>query len=128
MAIYVKGNTVEYKMNFCDLGAMFQLQHKSLTLLIYNTINKNNKCFSKLDNSQKLPTVNLCLEGMTHIISTFNVTHHLYADDIQMYLALDSRNSDSSIAELTECLTCVKKWMDGLKLKLNPENRIHHHW
>ena len=51
----------------------------------------------------------------------FNVTHHLYADNTQMYLALDHKNFDSSFAELTECLACVQKWMDVVKLKLNPE-------
>ena len=50
-----------------------------------------------------------------------NVTHHLYADDTQIYLALDHRNFDSSFAELTECLTCIQNWMAGVKLKLNPE-------
>ena len=47
----------------------------------------------------------------SHIISSFNVTHHLYANDTQIHLALDSRNFDSSIAQLTECLACIQKWM-----------------
>ena len=58
---------------------------------------------------------------VSHIIFSFNVTHHLYANDIQIYLALDSRNFDSSIVELTECIACIQNWMDGARLKLNPE-------
>ena len=56
-----------------------------------------------------------------NIIFSLNVNHHLYADDAQIYLALDHRNFDSSVFELTECLTCVQKLMDGVKMKLNPE-------
>ena len=40
---------------------------------------------------------------------------------MEIYLALDSRNFDSSIGELTECLTCVQKWMDSVKLNFNPD-------
>ena len=58
---------------------------------------------------------------LSNIISNFNVTHHLYADDTQICLPLDHRNFDSSFAELTECLTCVQNWMAGVKLKLNPK-------
>ena len=47
---------------------------------------------------------------ISDIISSFKVTHHLYADETQIYLGLDHRNLDSSFAELTECLTCVQKW------------------
>ena len=44
----------------------------------------------------------------------------MYADT-QIYLVPDHKNFDSSFAELTECLACVQKWMNGVKLKLNPE-------
>ena len=58
---------------------------------------------------------------LSQVISKFNVTHHLYADDTYIYLAVDSRNFDSSMEELTECLKSVQEWMVGVKLKLNPE-------
>ena len=49
------------------------------------------------------------------------MTHHLYADDTQIYLELDSRNFDSSITELTNCLDAVQACMGNNKLKLNPD-------
>ena len=64
---------------------------------------------------------------LSQVISKFNVTHHLYANDTQINLAVDSRNFDSSIEELTECLKSVQEWMDGVKLKLNPKKRIYHY-
>ena len=58
---------------------------------------------------------------LSQVISKFNVTHHLYTDYTQINLAVDFRNFDSSIEELTECLKSVQEWMVGVKLKLNPE-------
>ena len=49
------------------------------------------------------------------------MTHHLYADDTQIYLKLESRKFDSSITELTNCLEAVQAWMGNNKLKLNPD-------
>ena len=47
------------------------------------------------------------------------MTHHLYADDTQIYLELDSRNFD--FTELTNCLEAVHAWMGNNKLKLYPD-------
>ena len=61
--------------------------------------------------------------SINHIISNSNVTQNLYTDDTQIYLALDPKNFNSSIAKLTKCLTCGQKWMDSVKPKLNPEKK-----
>ena len=58
---------------------------------------------------------------LSHVISSFKATHHLYANDTQINLAIDSRNFDSSMAKLTEYLVSVQEWMNGVKLKLNPD-------
>ena len=55
---------------------------------------------------------------LSSVISKFKVTHHLYADDTHIYSALDSRNFDSSITELINCLKAA--WMGNNKFKLNP--------
>ena len=58
---------------------------------------------------------------LSSVTSKFNMTHHLYAGDTQIYLELDSRNFDSSITELTNCLEAIQAWMRNNKLKLNPD-------
>ena len=58
---------------------------------------------------------------LSSVICKFNVTHHLYPDDTQIYLELDSRKFDSSITELTNCLEAIQAWMGNNKFKLNPD-------
>ena len=62
-----------------------------------------------------------CPTPLSSVISKFTVTHHLYADDTQICLELDSRNFDPSSTELAKCLGAVQVWMGNNKLKLNPD-------
>ena len=58
---------------------------------------------------------------LSTIISKFNVPHHLYADDTQIYLELYSRIFNSNITELANCLEIIQMWMENVKLLLNPD-------
>lgn len=56
------------------------------------------------------------------IISGFsNVSHHLYADDTQIYIAITPDNATTAIPQLQSCLSSVQNWMNANKLKLNPD-------
>ena len=58
---------------------------------------------------------------LSHIVSKYNVTHHLYADDTQIYLKIDSQNANSNLLELAHCLDAIQSWMTNNKLKLDPD-------
>ena len=83
------------------------------------------RCFSSpLWSSPRLrpgPTpFTLFIVPLSSVISKFRVSHHLHADNTQIYLELDSINFDSSTTELANCLKAVQAWMENNKLKLNP--------
>ena len=59
---------------------------------------------------------------LSKIISAFSsLSHHLYADDTQIYLDLTPNTITSSIEQLQKCLSAVQSWMAENKLKLNPD-------
>ena len=62
----------------------------------------------------------LYITPLSAIISSFDIHHHLYADDTQIYMSLSVSNAKESLEKLHHCLMGVSAWMTGSKLKLNP--------
>ena len=55
------------------------------------------------------------------MISKHAISHHLYADDIQLYVSFASGDSAAPLNGLQSRLASVQQWMSTDKLKLNPD-------
>ena len=59
--------------------------------------------------------------SLSQVITNHNHSHHLYADDTQVYISLSQSNAQESVSTLSDCLTDILFWMESSKLKLNPD-------
>ena len=57
--------------------------------------------------------------SISQMINTHDVSHHMYADDTQVYIELSQPDTHKSISSLSDCLTDISLWMKSSKLKLN---------
>ena len=97
----------------------------------------NRKCQVVIDNFMSSTAPILCAvpQGSTlgpilfslhmlalgNLISQFNcISHHCYADDLQLYFSF-KHNDMASISNLHDCMTAIKDWMSLNFLQLNPD-------
>ena len=57
----------------------------------------------------------------TVLAKSKDISHHLYADDTQVYNSFNTSTCDSSIKNLQNSLVSAQDWMFQNKLKLNPD-------
>ena len=62
----------------------------------------------------------LYIAPLSTIISSYGLSHHLCADDTQIYISLTGDTATESIKMLQSCITGESAWMAQSKLKLNP--------
>ena len=59
---------------------------------------------------------------LSAINSSFNINHHLFADDTQISLSVS--NAKESLENLQHCLMDMSAWMTRSKLNLNPSKNF----
>ena len=59
--------------------------------------------------------------NLISVVAIYAITHHLYADDSQLYVSFSSDNSAAALTGLQSCLASVQSLMSTNKLKLNPD-------
>ena len=59
--------------------------------------------------------------SIINITKKFEVSHHQYADDTQLYVALSKLNINTAVNNLHNCLHAVHLWLGQNGLEVNPE-------
>ena len=61
----------------------------------------------------------LYITSISQIITTHDVSHHMYADDTQVYIELSQSDTHKLISSLSDCLTDISLWMKSSKQQLH---------
>ncbi len=61
------------------------------------------------------------ISPLKNITANYDVLHHQYADDTQLYVALTKLNMSVAVNNLQNCLSAVHLWLSQNGLVINPE-------
>ena len=61
----------------------------------------------------------LYFSSISNVLNQWNISHAIFADDIQFYLSDDSSNIQSLTEKVKNCTVAIKNWMLSNKLMLN---------
>ena len=65
--------------------------------------------------------VTLYTTPLSLVINRHHLSHHLYADDTQIYISLSTSDASSSLQQLRTCIDDIFCWMTESRLKLNAD-------
>ena len=51
----------------------------------------------------------------------YKIEYHIYADDTQFYCSFDINSPDEALHAITSCISDIRSWMIGKKLKINDD-------
>ena len=100
----------------------FYLQNRHQSVKIKDTLSdKVTLSYGAPQGSVQGPMIfTLYTTPLSAIISSFDINHHFYADDTQIYMSLSVSNAKESLENLQHGVMAVSPWMTGSRLKLNP--------
>jgi hypothetical protein len=61
------------------------------------------------------------ISPISDVIAQYDVSHHLFADDLQLYLSMKALESALSLLMLTDCANAVRRWFLENGLLVNPD-------
>ena len=65
--------------------------------------------------------VTLYTTPLSLVINRHHLSHHLYADDTQIYISLSTSDASSSLQQIRTCIDDIFCWMTESRLKLNAD-------
>jgi len=62
----------------------------------------------------------LYIAPLSNVIRSFDINHHQYADDTQLYITVSNDDVLERVCQLESCIIAVHKWLSHNWLSLNP--------